>query len=210
MKANAVEYEQYKDNERYRKLQRNKEKETVEVEEDGECFSSQDSSFTNKQTLHRSLSRADNHLPKSPHKKAEIMKKLVEKYQVKMPFKNSKRGRSRKDLNEEEKQWLETFLSRSDVTYSNRRRKDHVYVGKIDGKRRYKQRLFLLWTLRDLLDIANGSGKVDVSDSFYQKFEKLLTFSQLYDFLKYHKEYCCNQNIPHGSCVKIASCLQRD
>ena len=118
-----------------------------------------------------------------------------------MPFKNSKRGRPWKDLNEEEKQWLETFLSRSDVTYTNPGRKDNVYVGKINGERRYKQRLYLLWTLRELLDIANGSGKVDVSDSFYQKFEKLLTFSQLYDFLKYHKEYCYNQNIPHGSCL---------
>ena len=104
-------------------------------------------------------------------------------------------------MNEEEKQWLETFLSRSDVTYTNPGRKDHVYVGKIDGERRYKQRLYLLWTLRDLLDIANGSGKVDVSESFYQNFEKLLMFSQLYNFLKYHKEYCYNQNIPHGSCL---------
>ena len=108
------------------------------MEEDGECSLSQDSSFTNKQTLHRSLSRADNHLPKSPHKKAEIIEKLVEKYQVKMPFKNFKRGRPRKDLNEEEKQWLETFLSRSDVIYTNPGRKDHVYVGKIDGERRCK------------------------------------------------------------------------
>ena len=126
-----------------------------------------------------------------------------------MPFKNSKRGRPWKDLNEEEKQWLETFLSRSDVTYTNPGRKDNVYVGKINGERRYKQRLYLLWTLRELLDIANGSGKVDVSDSFYQKFEKLLTFSQLYDFLKYHKEYCYNQNIPHGSrlCEICENCV---
>ena len=196
-----MKYEQYKVNERYRKLQ-NKEK-TVEVEEAGQCSSnaSPDSSFTNKQTLHHSLSRTDNHLPKSPLKKAEVIEKLVEKYQVKIPFKNTKRGRPRKDLNEEEKDWLENFLSRIDVSYTNPGRKDHVYVGKIDGERRYKQRLYLLWTLRDLLDIANGSGKVDVTDSFYQNFEKLLTFSQLYDFLKYHKEYCYNQNIPHGSCL---------
>ena len=43
LKTNAVEYEQFKVNKRYRKLQRNKEKETVELEEDGECSSSQDS-----------------------------------------------------------------------------------------------------------------------------------------------------------------------
>ena len=30
---------------------------------------------------------------------------------------------------------------------------------------------------------------------------KLLTFSQLYDFFKVHKEYSYNKNIPHGSCL---------
>ena len=52
--------------------------------------------------LHRSLSRADNHLPKSPHKKAEVIEKLVEKYHVKIPF-NTKRGRPRIDFNEGKK-----------------------------------------------------------------------------------------------------------
>ena len=76
-----------------------------------------------------------------------------------------------------------------------------IYVGKIDGERRYNQRLKLLWNLHDLLDIINSTGKVDVTDTFYQNFKKLLTFSQLYEFLKYHMEYCYNQNIPHGSCL---------
>ena len=59
-KENPVKYKQYKVNERYRELQ-NKESNAVEVEEAGQCSSSPDSSFNNKQTLHRSLSRADNH-----------------------------------------------------------------------------------------------------------------------------------------------------
>ena len=113
----------------------------------------------------------------------------------------TKCGRHPKNLNEEEKTWLETFLSRSDVSYTNPGRKDHVYVGKIDGERRYKQLLCLLWNLHDLPDIINGTEKVDVTDTFYQNFKNLLTFSQLYDFVKYHKEYCYNQNIPHGSCL---------
>ena len=87
--------------ERYRKLQ-NKENKAVEVEEAGQCSSSLDSSFSNKQTLHRSLSRAGSHLPKSSHKKAEVIKKLVEKYHVKIPF-NTNCGRPQKDLYEEEK-----------------------------------------------------------------------------------------------------------
>ena len=35
------------------------------------------SSFSNKQSLYRSLSRANNFLPKSPHKKAEVNEKLA-------------------------------------------------------------------------------------------------------------------------------------
>ena len=136
------------------------------------------------------------------HEKAEIIEKLVEKCHVKIPF-NTKRGRPRKDLNEEEKKWLETFLFRSDVSYTKPGRKDHVNVGKSDGKRCYKQLLHLLWNLRDLLDIINGTRKVDVADTFYQNFKKLVTFSQLYDFAKYHKVYCYDQNIPHGCLCKI-------
>ena len=131
LKENPMKYEQYKVSEQYRKLQ-NKENKAVEVKEASQCSSSPDSSFSNKQMLHRSLSCADNELPKSPYKKAEVIKKLVEKYYVKIPF-NTKRGRPRKDVNEEEKKWLETFLSPSDVSYTKPGRKDHVYVGKIDG-----------------------------------------------------------------------------
>ena len=175
LKENPMKYEQYKINERHRKLQ-NKENKAVEVEEAGQCSSSPDSPFSNKQTLRRSLSRADNHLPKSPHKKAEVVQILVEQNHVKILF-NIKHGRPRKDSNEKEKKKLETFLSRSDVSYTNPGRKDHVYVSKIDGECRYKERLYLLWNLRNLLNIINGPGKVDVTYTFYQNFEKLLTFS---------------------------------
>ena len=106
-----MKYKQYKVNEQYRKLQKKEKK----LEEAGQCSSSPDSSFSNRQMLHRSLSRADNHLLKSQHKKPEVIKKLVEKYRGKIPFK-TKRGRSWKDLNKEEKKWLETFFSRSEVS----------------------------------------------------------------------------------------------
>ena len=81
------------------------------MEEAGQCSSSPDSSFSNKQTFNRSLFRADNHLPKHSHKKAEVIIKLVEKYHVKIPF-NTKRGKPRKYLEEEEKNGLKhSFLA---------------------------------------------------------------------------------------------------
>ena len=90
-------------------------------------------------------------------------------------------------------------MSRSNVyTYTNLGRKDHVYIGKVDGEKVYKQKSYLLWNTRDILDIANRSGKIEISDSFHLKFEKKLTFSQMYDFLKAHKEYSYNKN---GTCL---------
>ena len=111
-----------------------------------------------------------------------MIEKLAERYQAKFPFKKSACGRSRKDLNDDERDWLITFLARSDLTYTNPGRQGNVYIGKKDGECLCEQKLYLLWNLRDILDIANGTGKVKISNSFYQTFEKLLTFSQLYDF----------------------------
>ena len=159
------------------------------------------SSFSNKQSLHRSLSRANNFLPKSPHKKTDVIEKLAEQYKVKFNFKKSARGRPREDLNEEEKLWLIEFLARADLTYTNPGRKDKVYISKENRERIYKQRLYLLWNLRDITDIANGTSKIETANFFIQTFNKSLTFSQLYDFLKAHKEYSYNKNIPHGSCL---------
>ena len=190
-------------NERHQKLKKssNEERPGSSGDQNDSSLSISTSSFSTKQSLHRSLSRANNFFPKSPHKKAEVIEKLAEKYKVKFQFKKSTRGRPRKDLNEEEKQWLIEFLARADLTYTNPGRKDNVYIGKKDGEHHYKQRLYLLWNLRDILDIASGTGKMEIGNSFNEKFDKLLTFSQLYDFLKSHKEYSYNKNIPHGSCL---------
>ena len=55
-----------------------------------------------------------------------------------------------------------------------------MYIGKIDGESKYKQKQYLLWSLRKIVSIANCNEAVD--ESFESKFNKKLTFSQLYDF----------------------------
>ena len=197
LKENPHQYEQYKVNERYRKLKKTSNATTSDnsdivmesqsmEEKPGSSTGQNDtspsispSSFSNKQSLHRSLSRANNFLPKSPHKRAEVIEKLANKYKVKFNFKKSTRGRPRKDLNEEEKRWLIEFLARADLTYTNPGRKDNVYIGKENCERIYKQILYLLWNLRDIIDIANGTGKIEIANSFIQNFNKSLTFLQL-------------------------------
>ena len=51
-------------------------------------------------------------------------------------------------------------------------------------------RQYLLWTLKNLLDIIKGS-----------EFLEKLTFSQLCGFIKSHKQFVYNKSIPHTSCL---------
>ena len=67
------------------------------------------------------------------------------------------RGRPRKELSEEKKDWMIEFLNLSDMTSTNPRRQDNAYIGKVDVEWKYLPRQYLLWTLKDLLDIINGS-----------------------------------------------------
>ena len=58
----------------------------------------------------------------------------------------------------------------------------------------------MLWTTRDLLEIMNGiRGKEVNTERFSYVFEIDLSFIQLYNYLKRHKQYIFNRDIPHGS-----------
>ena len=59
-------------------------------------------------------------------------------------------------LNDDERVWLESVIERADITYTTPGRRDAIYVGMDGDKRRYKQKRYLLWKLRDLLEIING------------------------------------------------------
>jgi len=58
--------------------------------------------------------------------------------------------------------------------------------------------------LRDLLNILNGNevaGSTAGVETFFGKFEKPLSFSLLYNFVRNHKQFVYNQDIPQGSCL---------
>ena len=154
-----------------------------------------DPNFSTKQARNRSLVKAVNGLSERSRKKAEIIKKLVTKFQLRINPKEI-RGRLRKCLDDNQKVWLFELINRSDITYTNPGRADNVYIGKSEGKRKYLPKLYLLWSLRELLDIVNGTNELIYTDE-YRTFEDAfgikLTFSQLYDFVKSHKK------LPHTS-----------
>ena len=116
----------------------------------------QQPAFSTKQSRSRSLKKAEVNLPQSPRKKAEVIKNLASKYQIRIQLKET-RGRPRKNLSDDKKAWLIQVLGRSDLTYTNPGRADNVYIGKIDGERQYLPRQYLLWSLKDLHDILNGT-----------------------------------------------------
>ena len=113
-----------------------------------------------------------------------------------------KRGHKATD---EEKQWIRYSLDRADLTYVNPGRKDHVDIGKKDGERQYCPKRYLLWNLRDLLNILNENevaGFTAGVETFIDRFEKPLPFLLLYTFIRNHKQLVYNQNIPQGSCLR--------
>jgi len=161
------------------------------------------SAFSTKQSRYRSLRKAEEGLPKSPNKKMEVIGSLAKKYQMRIAL-SKKKGRKCEDLSEEQVEWLREYLERPEMTYINPGKKDNVYIGKIDGKSQYVQKQYLLWTLKETLDIINGSEFVGLSrneSSFPEMFDKKLSFAKLYSFFKAHKQYVWNRDIPESSCL---------
>ena len=66
----------------------------------------------------------------------------------------------------------------------------------------FKQKRYFLWTLNELLEIANVTSVASNTDnSFVDAFGRKLSFRQLYDHVKQHKELVYNKNIPHATCL---------
>ena len=214
-KKAAREYEKYVHPEKYQERLKNdrirareyraRKKAEKQREDEAQCTNqvtpksssstSQESTsvFTIRQSLNRSVLRAERYLPNSPRKKSEVLSDLAKKYELRIQYGN-KRGRKTKTLTKEQDDWLLDVLERSDMTYTNPGRKDHIYMGKIDGEKVYEQKRYLLWSLRDAWEAINGIG-------FKEKFDEPLSFSQFYRFIKSKKQIILQKDIPDTSCL---------
>ena len=76
-------------------------------------------------------------------------------------------------------------------------------MGKINGKKVYETKKYLLWMLNDLLDILNECEVTDIQteDSFMNEFGRKLPFRQLYELIQANKPYIYSKNIPHSTCL---------
>ena len=86
----------------------------------------------------------------------------------------NKSGRPKDILNEEE-EWVLEALDRPVISYINPGKNDNVYLGKINGKKKYEQKRYFLLLLKDIIDVLNGS---ELSDNKYfpQKFNRKFVF----------------------------------
>ena len=128
--------------------------------------------------MSRSVHKTERLLPSCLRKKAEVTGTLAKKINLQIAV-HSKSGTKKNELCEEKEEWIKNFLERSDITYINPGRRDTVYVGMYDGKREYKQKQYVLWKLRDLLKIIDGS-KIIINENFplFTAFEYELSFRQ--------------------------------
>ena len=139
--------------------------------------------FSTRQAYQRSIKKAEKHLPFSPRKRLEVVGELAQKFKlrIKLP---GKRGRKNRTLTEDQENFLLDVFERSDMTYTTPGRKDNVYIGKIDGEKTFVQKRYLLWNLRDALNIINTGEK-----SYATEFGEALSFSCFYNFIKKHKQF---------------------
>ena len=77
-----------------------------------------------------SIQKVPKTLPKSPRKYREAISALANKLKLRIKPTQSKAERPKNELTEIEKEWLKNF-------YVAPGRKDHRYVGKVDGKSQY-------------------------------------------------------------------------
>ena len=108
----------------------------------------------------------------------------------------NKGGRPQRNITEEQKQWLREALDHPDLSMINPGKKDNVYVGKVDGERRYEPKRYLLWPIRDILNILNMS---DAEESYVQAFDDKLSIRMLHRFLNKHKQYIYNKRIRYNT-----------
>ena len=163
-------------------------------------------SFSNSAIKSRTIKRVEKALPQSPRRKSEVIKTLASKFNVKVKF-CEKVGRKNNVLSDLEQQWVEEFLNRADISYTTPGRRDNVYLGVVNKVKKFAQKRYLLWKIRDIFDMINGSKVMENnpnSDTFESNFEKKLTFRQLYDIRETSSIFSIRRSLNGPVCARFA------
>ena len=155
----------YEFSERKNKKYRQRVKESIATATAANLVTEQndDSDFSQAHIRSRSIQEVAETVQKSPRKRKEVILALARKFKLRINSAQSKAEGPKNELTEGEKEWLKSFLDKSDITYVT---PDRNYVGKVDGKSQYVQKRYLIWTLNDPLNIANGIFLIKSESSF--------------------------------------------
>ena len=115
---------------------------------------------------------------------------------------NIKRDQKDENLDDKQLELIEAFLNWSDVLHMNVGRKDNVYIGKFNSEHKYKQKRYLVWMMRDLLNFINCiRGKEQDTERFSDVFEIDLSSHSYLITWKVINNIFLIRDISHGSCV---------
>ena len=88
--------------------------------------------------------KSQRHTQKNSRKCREVILALANKVKLCIKPTQSKAGRPKTEYTESGKEWLKNNLDKLDIIYVTPDRKNHGYVGKVDGKRQYVQKRYLI------------------------------------------------------------------
>ena len=134
--------------------------------------------FSQRFSHMRWVSKAKKSLPRSPRKRNAVVSSLAKRFQLWILPQHLRcnRGRPEQDVDADEKSCLIDFVDHQNITYNTPGKSDQVYEGKINGKKVYETKKYLLWTLNGLLDVLNGCEVtgIQTEDSFMNEFGRKL------------------------------------
>ena len=174
MNSNKTVHEEYKRKERERKRTTELRKNVlIDYHQNSEEPLAPSAFFSNAAIKLRSVKKAE----KSLRRKREFITRLVSKFQVPLKF-GEKIGRKKNALSAEEVNWVIPFLNQPDILYTSPGRKNSVYVRTFGKVRKFAQKRYFLWTVREILEIINSLNLLESSegDNFSFKFGKDITF----------------------------------
>ena len=165
IRNNPNDYENYKAQDRRRKR-------LSKTSSPGTSSPASNSSFASNQSLGKAKAKTLKSLPKSPGKKRQVLSRIIsslspvsKKHVFTSARKKLSLNAGRPSISDDTKETIKAFLERPDISYCKPGRNDTVYCGKNnEGIKEYKSKHYLLWTIREILDLFH---KEHVNTTYY-------------------------------------------
>lgn len=187
LKKDKVRYEALKAKDRERKRQSRNPSDNPPI---------LNSSYTTRQSLGKAVSRVSKTLPQTPVKKKQIISKILSNFsptskgEIFASARKSTSSAGRPSSGTiKNKEVVMSFLERPDISYCKPGRRDTIYCGKNEnGEKVYKPKHYLLWSLKEVVDMFNNEHDFNI------------TYYNLQKLLKLEKHLLLSSQTPEDDC----------